>query len=206
MKTVAILPIKRFEQAKQRLEGVPERPVLAAEMARAVLRALAASERLDEVLVVTADDDAAADARACGARVVDEGTPLGHSEAALLGIAHAGAGRVLLVPGDCPLLRASDVDDLLDRHPEPGVVVVPDRHGAGTNALLLQPPSAIRPAFGPGSRERHERLAAEAGVPVVVDEVLALARDVDTPDDLAVVRAVMNSGISEDVALPGTPS
>jgi 2-phospho-L-lactate/phosphoenolpyruvate guanylyltransferase len=191
VKTVAVLPIKRFEQAKQRLGGVPERPALAAEMARAVLRALAASERLDDVLVVTADAEAAADARACGATVVDEGAPRGHSEAALLGIAHASADRVLLVPGDCPLLTAEDVDGLLDRHPEPGVVVVPDRHGSGTNALLLQPPGAIRPAFGEGSRERHERLAREAGVPVVVDEVLALARDVDTPDDLAVVRAAM---------------
>ena len=192
MKTVAVLPIKRFDRAKQRLEGVPERPALAAEMARAVLRALAASERLDEVLVVTADAGAAEDARACGARVVDEGSPLGHSEAALLGIAEAGADRVLLVPGDCPLLSPADVDGLLDRHPGPGVVVVPDRHGSGTNALLLQPPGAIRPAFGEGSRERHERLAREAGVPVVVDEVLALARDVDTPEDLAVVRAAMS--------------
>lgn len=191
MKTVAVLPIKRFDRAKRRLEGVPERPRLAAEMARAVLRALAASERLDEVLVVTADDEAAADARARGARVVEEGSPRGHSEAALLGIAAAGADRVLLVPGDCPLLSAADVDGLLDRHPEPGVVVVPDRHGTGTNALLLQPPDAIRPAFGEGSRERHERLARESGVDVVVDEVLSLARDVDTPDDLAVVRAAM---------------
>ena len=191
MKTVAVLPIKRFDRAKQRLEGVPQRPALAAEMARAVLRALAASERLDEVIVVTADAGAAEDARDCGARVVDEVAPVGHSEAALLGIAQAGADRVLLVPGDCPLLSPADVDGLLDRHPEPGVVVVPDRHGSGTNALLLQPPDAIRPAFGEGSRERHERLAREAGVPVVVDEVLALARDVDTPEDLAVVRAAM---------------
>ena len=189
MTTVAILPIKRFELAKQRLEGVGERPRLAAEMARRVLRALAASERLDEVVVVTADAAAAADARACGARVVDEGAPRGHSEAALLGIASVDADRVLLVPGDCPLLTAADVDGLLDRHDGPGVVVVPDRHGTGTNALLLTPPGAIRPAFGEGSRERHERLAREAGVPVAVDEVLALARDVDTPDDLAVVRA-----------------
>ena len=189
MKTAAVLPIKRFEQAKQRLEGVPARPRLAEEMARRVLRALAASARLDEVLVVTADPRAADAARACGARVVEEGAPRGHSEAALLGIAATDADRVLLVPGDCPLLTAEDVDGLLERHDTPGVVVVPDRHGTGTNALLLTPPSAIRPAFGEGSRERHERLAREAGVPVVVDEVLALARDVDTPDDLAVIRA-----------------
>ncbi len=35
------------------------------------------------------------------------------------------------------------------------MTIVPDRHGTGTNALLLAPPQAIAPAFGPGSCERH---------------------------------------------------
>jgi 2-phospho-L-lactate/phosphoenolpyruvate guanylyltransferase len=191
VKTIAVLPIKRFEQAKQRLEGVPERPRLAAEMARAVLRALADAASLDAVVVVTADADAAADARACGATVVDEGSPRGHSQAARLGVAYAvgeGAERVLLVPGDCPLLAADDVDGLLERHGDAGVVVVPDRHGTGTNALLLTPPEAIAPAFGEGSCARHVALADAAGVPCAVDEVPALLLDVDTPADLEAVR------------------
>ena len=79
---------------------------------------------------------------------------------------------------------AAEVDALLDRHAGPCVVVVPDRHGTGTNALLLEPPDAIRPAFGPGSRERHLGLAAGA----VVDEVPGLLLDVDTPEDLAALH------------------
>ena len=194
MTTFAVLPIKRFEHAKQRLER-PGKRMLAAGMAEDVLHALSGAAALDGVLVVTGDADAKGGAAAHGAEVVDEPAPSGHSGAAALGVARAvelGATRVLLVPGDCPLLRAEDVDGLLARHPEPGVVVVPDRHGTGTNALLLDPPAAIPPAFGPGSRERHVRLARDAGVPVQVDEVPALLMDVDTLEDLDVVTAALD--------------
>jgi 2-phospho-L-lactate guanylyltransferase len=70
-------------------------------------------------------------------------------------------------------------------------VIVPDRHGSGTNALLLTPPDAIHPAFGPGSRERHERLAQEAGATVAAIEVPTLGLDVDTVDDLAALRVAL---------------
>ena len=183
MTTVAILPIKEFGRAKQRLGGAP---ALAAEMAERVLDALAAAERLDRVLVVTREPAAAGAAQARGFEVVDEPVLAGHNAAAELGIARAlelGATRALLVPGDCPLLSADEIDALLDRHAGGArVVVVPDRHGPGTNALLLSPPDAIGPAFGPGSRERHELLAAGDAV---VDEVPGLLLDVDTPEDLA---------------------
>lgn len=190
MTTVAVLPIKCFERAKTRLD-VPGREHVAADMVTQVLGALRAASGLDAVLVVTADPAAVARAAEHGFEVVDEPAPAGHSAAAALGVARAvarGASRVLLVPGDCPLLTGDDVDALLDRHRDPGVVVVPDRHGTGTNALLLSPPEAIGPAFGEGSRARHERLAAEAGVRCTVDEVPALLLDVDTVADLEAVR------------------
>ena len=187
MTTVAILPIKRFGEAKQRLGDLPDREGLAQSMAERVLDALSHSARLDHVLVVTAESDAALAAQARGFEVVAEPVLAGHNAAAELGIARAlelGATRALLVPGDCPLLAADEIDALLDRHDGPSVVVVPDRHGTGTNALLLSPPDAIPPAFGPGSRERHEGLADG----VVVDEVPGLLLDVDTPEDLAALE------------------
>jgi 2-phospho-L-lactate/phosphoenolpyruvate guanylyltransferase len=189
VRTVAVLPIKRFTHAKQRLER-PDRDGLMRAMAERVLRALAEAA-LDGVLVVTADADAAALARGHGAEVIDEPALLGHSRAAALGVEVAverGAERVLLLAGDCPLLRTADIDALLDAHAGAGVVVLADRHGTGTNGLLLAPPRAIAPAFGPGSRARHERLAAEAGVACVVEEREAFAFDVDTLDDLAAVE------------------
>ncbi len=89
----------------------------------------------------------------------------GHNHAAAVGIApcavELGAERVLLVPGDCPLLDPVELDALIDRPaPARSVLIVPDRHGSGTNALLISPPVRFLPAFGPGSRARHEQNAA----------------------------------------------
>ena len=71
------------------------------------------------------------------------------------------------------------------------VVIVPDRHGAGTNALLLSPPDAIEPSFGPGSFARHAARAREAGVSTRVAALPSLGLDVDTPDDLAALRSAL---------------
>ncbi len=64
---------------------------------------------------------------------------------------------------------------------------MPDRHGTGTNALLLTPPEAITPAFGKDSCNRHGALADEAGVGWTIERVPSLMLDVDTPEDLAVL-------------------
>jgi 2-phospho-L-lactate guanylyltransferase len=186
--TVAVLPIKRFASAKQRLER-DDRADMMRGMVEGVLAALRASS-VERTLVVTSDAEAAGLARDAGVEIVDEPGLLGHSAAAALGVDRAialGARRVLLLAGDCPLMSGGAIDALLDAHHGPGVVVLCDRHGTGTNGLLLEPPDAIAPAFGPGSRARHERLAAEAGAPCVVDERPAFAYDVDTVEDLAAV-------------------
>ena len=70
------------------------------------------------------------------------------------------------------------------------MTIVPDRHGTGTNALLLAPPDVIAPAFGQGSCARHRAAAEASGARVAVAEVASLALDVDTPDDLDALRGV----------------
>jgi 2-phospho-L-lactate guanylyltransferase len=201
--TVAVLPVKRFGAAKQRLDNdlsEGTRRALAEAMVTDVLIALRRSQRVDEVLVVSGETMAVALAAGYdAAAVVDDPEDAGHSAAALRGIDAAlerGATRVLLVPGDCPALDPAEVDALLADAPVDGsggptVVVVPDRHGDGTNALLLAPPDAIRPAFGPGSRERHARLAAEAGAACEAIDIPTLGLDVDTVDDLAALRTAL---------------
>jgi 2-phospho-L-lactate guanylyltransferase len=107
----------------------------------------------------------------------------------MLGVDEAlarGLERVLLVPGDCPALDPAEVAALLGRTAP--VVIVPDRHGTGTNALLLTPPDAITPSFGTGSFARHSALA---GGRAEVAAVRTLGLDVDTPDDLAALRAAL---------------
>jgi len=199
VRTAAILPVKSFERAKQRLGASVEnqlRLALAEAMVGDVLAALAATREIELTLVVTREPEAAAAARAGSAEVIEDSAEAGQSAAAALGIAAAlaaGFERVLCVPGDCPALDPGELAALLAGHGRDGeeVVVLPDRHGTGTNGLLLSPPDAIEPSFGPDSCERHAGLARAAGVPCRVEPLPCLRLDVDTGEDLAVLRETL---------------
>lgn len=196
MRTAAVLPVKRFSAAKQRL-GADVAEGLRAELARAmvgdVLSALRDCSAIDATIVVTREPAVAAAARYIGAIVVEDTAESGQSAAASIGLARAAEGsfeRALCVPGDCPALDPVDLERLLesaDRVSAPDVAIVPDRHGTGTNGLLLTPPRAIAPSFGPDSRVRHEELAHAAGASVRVERLPSLMLDVDTAEDLAVL-------------------
>jgi 2-phospho-L-lactate guanylyltransferase len=197
-RTYAVVPVKRFAAAKARLGddlSAGTRRALAESMVTDVVMALRRTKVIDEVLIVTSEPTAEAIGHGYGATVIADPDEAGQSAAALIGIAHAleqGAVRVLLVPGDCPALDPAQVTELLDR-PAVGrsVTLVPDRHGTGTNALLLVPPDVIEPAFGEDSRARHEQAAAAAGVPFEVESVSTLLIDVDTGDDLVALRQLL---------------
>lgn len=190
MKAIAILPVKRFAEAKQRLAaGLDDarRAELVAAMVADVLDAIGEARTIDRTIVVSGDPVAQEIAAAAHAEVVPDPADAGHVEAALAGIARAeadGATCAVLLPGDCPLLDPRELDRLLTGVPERYVAIVPDRHGSGTNALVLAPPGAIRPAFGEGSCARHVAAAREAGIPFGVEELASLALDLDTPADI----------------------
>jgi 2-phospho-L-lactate/phosphoenolpyruvate guanylyltransferase len=195
MSTIAILPVKTFGAAKQRLAGAlgaGSREALAQAMFSDVLASLRSVPGLDAVAVVTADRVAESAAVGQRVRVLGDTERAGQSAAALIGIRHAldeGFGRVLLVPGDTPLLDPAEVAGLLER--SPAVAIVPDRHLAGTNALVLSPPDAMEPSFGPGSLARHRSAAEAARVEYSVERVPTLELDVDTPEDLAELAAAL---------------
>lgn len=197
MPTLAILPIKSFAGAKQRLqeELTPgPRRALAEAMFSDVLVALRRARSVEDILVVTADHAAQQIAGGHGAQVLDQ-VEEGHNQAAAAGIRaalEAGADRVLLVPGDCPLLDPVQLDQLVARPAAPrSALIVPDRHGTGTNALLLTPPDSLVPAFGPGSCQRHLTGAQSAGSAGEIVEVPSLALDIDTPEDLEALRVTL---------------
>jgi 2-phospho-L-lactate guanylyltransferase len=200
MSTLAILPVKSFGAAKQRLAptlGAGSRQALARAMFSDVLASLRRVAGLDAV-VVTADQLAESAAVGGGVRVLRDSEQAGQSPAAQIGIRYARTceyERVLLVPGDTPLVDPAEVTALLRRGDEEqlGVLAVPDRHGTGTNALLLSPPDAIAPSFGPGSFERHAQAARAGGVAYAVEQVPGLVLDVDTPDDLAELTRVLET-------------
>ena len=158
-----------------------------------VLAATSSAGLTERVIVVTGERRAERIAlsgergRSEPLEVLRDPRDLGHSEAATLGIVRAqalGASCVVLLPGDCPLLDPAELDAALERMESGRVAIVPDRHGTGTNALLLSPPNAIAPAFGPGSSARHADRARRAGHEVALEPLDSLGLDVDTPDDL----------------------
>lgn len=204
MKTTAIVPVKRFRAAKQRLVeavGPQGRAALAKAMLADVLNQVTSTELIERVIVVTGEGRAEKVAmhRAQRAKtpieVFRDPDDRGHSEAATLGIIRAkalGAHAVALLPGDCPLLAAGELDAALARLTPDTVAVVPDRHGTGTNALLMCPPDAIAPGFGPDSRDRHVERARRRELEAVVEELPSLALDLDTAADLEALAEALD--------------
>jgi 2-phospho-L-lactate guanylyltransferase len=199
LKATAVLPVKRFAAAKQRLApgmGSTHRAELASAMLEDVLSAIGESRSIERTIIVSSEPRAVEIAGASGAELIADPDQGGHSGAALAGIGRAqqlGAARVVLLPIDCPLLAPRELERLLTGMPERYVAIVPDRHGTGTNALALAPPDAIRPAFGEGSCARHVAAAREAGIAFGVEELSSLALDLDTPADVVALTMAIES-------------
>jgi 2-phospho-L-lactate guanylyltransferase len=205
VRATAILPVKRFGAAKQRLLDTldrRQRAALVRAMLGDVLTAVSAAELVERLIVVTGERRAErialrhAQRTATVLEVLRDPKDTGHSEAATLGIVRAkalDAQCVVILPGDCPLLDPAELDDALESMRPGRVAVVPDRHGTGTNALLLSPPDAIGPAFGPGSRDRHADRAARAGFEMAIEELSSLALDLDTPADLEALSEILEA-------------
>lgn len=205
-RTWAIVPIRGLETAKTRLGAdldPEERLALVTELLRRTLEATRDARSITGTIVVTKDGAAAELAqrhRAVG--LVERAPGLNEAIAAARSVAEArDATAVLVLPADLPAVSAAAIDGLLaaaDRGmpADPAasglVAMVADRHGSGTNALLLAPPRAIEPAFGLGSRDAHERAARDAGARFEELES-PLAFDVDTAADLLDAETVMGS-------------
>ena len=189
MTTAVILPVKSFANAKQRLGG-PQREALATAMVEDVLDELGRTG-LEPLIVVSREPRA----RRGGVEAVVDEHEQGQSAAALLGIARArelGCEGALLVPGDCPLIDADELRELTERAASLDVVIVPDRHGTGTNGLALATDGRFEPQFGPGSRARHVEQARAKGLTFEVVQVPCLELDVDTGSDAAALAAQLD--------------
>ncbi|MEM8766576.1 MAG: 2-phospho-L-lactate guanylyltransferase [Pseudomonadota bacterium] len=197
----AIVPLKSLEAAKQRLARVlspEERRDLMLAMARDVLDALARSQRLTGVLIVSRTTEADALAQAFSterfAESPDADLPTALTQAGTYLTQHLGARGVMVIPADVPLIQAAEIDDLLAGHDldAPGAVtVVPDGENSGTNCLMLSPPDVIGFVFDGKSFKPHVDAAFAKGLTPRVVPMRGFALDIDTADDL---RALLASG------------
>ena len=193
----AVVPVKNMPDAKQRLAGVlgaRERQALFGAMLEDVLGALAASDGLAGILIVTRDPEARRLAARYGARVLIEAENRGHTCAVSLGahaLAQEGALGMLQLPADIPLVRPEDVAALLQAHgPAPAVTLAPSRDRRGSNAVACSPPDLLPLRFGADSFVPHLQRARALGIEPQILSRPRLALDVDTPDDLAAFLAM----------------
>ena len=183
---IVVLPVKRFTAAKSRLGQSALRERLTPAMVEDVMRAVSSLD----VIVVSGESSIGSLTAELGFEQIED-PDQGHVAAADRGVARAmerGADCVALIAGDCPLIDPADL-----RPGSAAVVVFADRHGAGTNGLILSPPDAITPAFGAGSRARHQALADAAGLRCEVREASSLAIDADTPEDIELIAAALRA-------------
>ena len=194
MKVTALLPVKGFRNAKQRLSpllGAADRELLAEAMFRDVLREVTRARGLEATFVVTGNDRVAAIATAMGAAVIHEPSETGETGAvdfARLNLKRMGHEAVLILPGDMPLVRASDIEQVLAQVPDgvtaPFALLVPSHDRLGTNALLLAPPDVIRLRFGYDSFSYHLSQVSALGLPLRFFENDSIGLDIDEPKDL----------------------
>jgi 2-phospho-L-lactate/phosphoenolpyruvate guanylyltransferase len=188
----AVVPVKEFEGAKQRLSACltqEQRRALAACMLEDVLEALAAVGALGGIHVVTAEPAAAALARRYGAHVSTEGARSGHTGAVTAAARRLGAeGRagMITMPGDIPAITAAEVSAALAAHkPAPSFTIVPAHDDLGSNAIICSPPDAVALRFGDDSFFPHLDAARHVGIEPTIVRLPGIAMDIDHPADLA---------------------
>jgi len=202
----AIVPVKPLRLGKSRLSGVltdDERAVLNRKFLEQTLDTLGRLPEVAQILVVSRDPAALAIAREYGARtVLEDGNPnlnAALTRATLLARNFATRG-VLVLPADLPLLTQTDLKDLFSHvRRAPCVVVAPDRHQDGTNALFMTQGGMIPFSFGPGSFQRHCAETEKAGAHLEVYQNAHIGLDLDTPEDLSILRSLEQSIIIKEM-------
>ncbi len=187
----AIVPVKPLRRGKSRLSGVlslEARTALNHYLLSNTLETLASVPEIEYSLVISRDPEALTIAREYRARTVQEqGSPnlnIALTRATMVALSHSVHG-VIIVPADLPLLSADDIREVVKRGIDPPVVVItPDRHRQGTNALLISPPGLIRYEYGPGSFQKHCSQAEKARARLEICERGSVALDIDFPEDL----------------------
>lgn len=194
MNTWAILPLRSLRDGKRRLRGTLsafERTTLVQQLFAHTLGAIQASQVVRGVAVVSPDPDLLAWIERFDVVPImqpDLGLNAGLEHARRDLLAHFAPDALLVVLPDLPLIARDDLIAMVRRSTPRSVVLAPDQHGTGTNALLVRPAEAIPFRFGAGSFDHHRHNARSHRLAVHRYDALGTALDVDVPDDLAVMH------------------
>jgi 2-phospho-L-lactate guanylyltransferase len=185
----ALVPIKTFGKAKTRLRSAlsnDQCAALARHMAVDVVTALRNASMLQGITLLGEEPVVARFARElhCDYLADAPGADLSANlDSAADYLKLAGVDVLLVLPSDLPMLRAADIDEVLNQHAG-GLSICPASRDGGTNALVISPPGAIEFCFGRDSGRRHLEAAGAAELRSAQMTRAAFSRDIDTPDDL----------------------
>jgi len=186
----AVVPVKPFGIAKQRLAAVLDadaRAMLARGMFRDVMATLAQLDELAGIVVVTSDAVAAEIAAGQGAHVVPDRENVGVSRAlaqAIPALKQFGCDAMLALPADIPYATAAELRAAIAALSDHDIVLAPAAGDGGTNLLAARPPDAIAFRFGQDSFGRHLAAARAAGLAPAILDLPGVGRDIDSPADL----------------------
>jgi 2-phospho-L-lactate guanylyltransferase len=190
MPTVAIVPLRSLHDGKRRLRGVlssAERTALVKRLFLRAQQAIVQSEAVDLLCVVSPDPALLTWVAQVGALPLlqpGQGLNAGLEYARQTLLARQAWSSLLVVLPDLPMIEAADVAAVVRMGEAATIVVAPDRHGSGTNALLLQPADSLPFYFGAQSLLRHMAAAQTRELAVRQYEASSMAFDLDTADDL----------------------
>ncbi len=186
-----LVPVKNLANAKQRLATVldqPSRTELAHAMLLDVLETLSSWTNCPEVGIVTSDPYALELARRFAFTVIPDNANISETDAIEMATRvceSRGVDSTLVIPGDIPLIQATELQTILDAAPEAGSVLVPAGDARGTNAVFRRPAGLFPLRFGNDSFKPHFAAAKATGKPCVVLSFPGIAMDVDNPSDLS---------------------
>lgn len=186
----ALIPVKPLIRGKSRLRDqldLARRIELTHDSLRRVVHALRSVSGIGDIVIISRDADVAKWAAHWRVEHMRE-RRRGLNAALREARAHyARASAILVLPSDLAALSVTDVQGMLAAARQAGdrcVVIAPDRHGRGTNALLLKPPEVIDFAFGPNSALRHAQRAIAQEIQPIWFRSDSICLDLDSPDDL----------------------
>lgn len=192
-RTWAIVPVKRFSEAKLRLAprlSEPQRAALTQAMLEDLVEALTVVPEID-ALCIASDEPSLSVAPHLLLHDPADATLNDAVQHAVDVIVERGAETCCILHADLPLASSDGVSRLLRDHRSqggPSVTLAPDRRGRGTNVIICTPASALDFCYGGNSLAAHRTAAARVGITVRVIRDDALALDVDTPGDLDTLK------------------
>jgi 2-phospho-L-lactate guanylyltransferase len=195
MRGILLIPVKDLSNAKQRLAAALDqahRSQLAEAMLRDVMLAAAGVRARVDLALVTGDRRAQELAAEYEFLVIED--TRNESETAAIEMATAwgvarGYNTTIVIPGDIPLARAEELNQVLDAAPEEGAVFVPAYDRRGSNCILRRPASIIALRFGNDSFPPHCEAMRQTGKPLMILEMPGIGLDIDNPHELDLLLA-----------------